>query len=317
MKRLLAFLISLAAFASDVSAQLSVQLRMEKDAYLLYEAIPVIVTIRNNSGRNIQLDGSRDFSWLDFTVNDNVGAVVPRLGRVNTEQTVLLPAGQAITRTVDLTPMFEMRAAGNYRVRVALAADMVRAFSETLKFNITKGRDLWQKTVGLPSVDNDKDEYRNYALQAYRSDKDERLFAIVKDDPPRVVYGVVPLGPFLPIYQPVTEIDRYGHLHVLYQNGPRSFAYVEIDPRARQLQRAVYSDHMSFPRLVNQKGAVAVQGGEQIYPRQERILTEAELNPPPPTNAPPKKKKHWWSPEPKESDFGELPSTTPPSRDKR
>ena len=283
---------------------------MERESYLLYESIPVIVNIRNDSGRSIQLEGSRDYSWLNFTVSDNDGSSIRRLGRVNTDQTVILPAGQSITRTVDLIPLFEIRSSGNYRARVTLNIDAMQTFSETVKFNVTKGRTLWQKTIGLPSVDNDKDEYRNYTLQAFRTDKDERLYIIVKDNPPQVVYGVVPLGPFLAIYEPVSEVDRYGHLHVLYQNGPRSFAYVEIDPRAKQLQRSVYSDYMSHARLVNEKGVVTLQGGEQVYPRPERILTEAELHPPA-TPAPPKKKNHWWSPESEDdrrSDrFDELP----------
>ena len=106
------------------------------------------------------------------------------------------------------------------------------------------------------------------------------------------MYGVLLLGMFLPICQPTAQIDQDAHLHVIFQNGPRSFAYVEVDPRAKIIQRAAFSDYMSRPRLVSDKGVITVSGGEQIYPKAEHILTKAELNPPPPP--PPPKKKSWW-----------------------
>jgi hypothetical protein len=52
---------------------------------------------------------------------------------------------------------------------------------------------------------------------------------------------------------------------------------------------------MSRPRLVNNKGIITVAGGEQIYPKMERILTDAEMNPSAPP-APEKKKSRWWWP---------------------
>jgi len=39
-----------------------------------------------------------------------------------------------------------------------------------------------------------------------------------------------------------------------------------------------------------------VQGGEQVYPRVERVMTDEDLQPPPPVIPKPKKHKHWWWP---------------------
>jgi hypothetical protein len=101
---------------------------------------------------------------------------------------------------------------------------------------------------------------------------------------------------------------------VLFQNGPHSFGYVEINPRATVLRRAVFADYNSRPVLVKRDGIVSVQGGIQTYPKQEHVMTEAELNPAPPP-APAKKKKSWWSfgdkSDPKKNSLAdEMPETT-------
>lgn len=293
MKRLCAFLFAATMLTADLHAQLSIQLQAEKDFYLLYESIPVVVSLRNLSGRTIQLDGSAERSWLNFLVHEQSGAAVRATGQVNTSETVLIPPGQTVNRAVDIVPLFELRSRGNYRVQAKVDASGISAVSEPVKFTVLQGRELWSQMVGLPSVDNSKDEYRTYVLLAHRTEREERFYVSVRDEPGKLVYGVVPLGVFLPIHQPTAQIDRDAHLHVIFQNAPRSFAYVEVDPRAKIIQRAAFSDYMSRPRLVNDKGVITVAGGEQVYPKMERILTEEEMNPPP-SPPPPPKKKSWW-----------------------
>jgi hypothetical protein len=76
-----------------------------------------------------------------------------------------------------------------------------------------------------------------------------------------------------------------------------SYSYAEVDPDAKVVKRAIYSDILSAPQLIAvTNGTVVVQGGEQTYPRYERVMTDQELNPPPPppVEKPPKKK--WWWP---------------------
>jgi len=316
MKRLLVFLLAVTSVTGRLHAQLNVQLQADKDFYVLYEAIPLVVSLHNNSGRTIQLDGTTGQPWLTFLVNEQNGGAIRAVGRINTTQTALIPAGQTVNRTVDIVPLFELRSHGNYRVQAEVNANGISAVSTPVKFTILQGRKLWSQTVGLPSVEGDKDEYRTYALLAHRTERDERLYISVRDDPAQIVYGVVPLGMFLPIFQPYAQIDRDAHLHVIFQNGPRSFAYIEADPRAKIIQRAAFSDYMSRPRLLDDKGVITVTGGEQIYPKMEHILTDAELNPPPPP-PPPKKKKSWWPFGKKEKESDMLGDQLPPTQRKR
>jgi hypothetical protein len=105
------------------------------------------------------------------------------------------------------------------------------------------------------------------------------------------------MGSYIPLGDPSVRFDRAACLHLLYQSGPRAFGYVRVDPSARVLDRAGYSDYSSKPELVSDlDGTVAVRGGEKVFPRSERMLTTEELNPPPPSAPPPKPKKKWWWP---------------------
>ncbi|MCX7887611.1 MAG: hypothetical protein N3B01_10220 [Verrucomicrobiae bacterium] len=313
MKYLLKSVLTIPLLPLCLQAQISVQLQAEKDFYLLYESIPLIVTLHNLSGRTLQLEPDNGRPWLSFEVQELSGAAVPPTGRIHLAESVLIPPAQTALRTVDILPLFELRARGNYRVRAVVTLGAEMFISPTLKFSIIHGRELWSQTVGLPSIGDGRDEYRPYSLLAHRTQRDDRLYLSVKDDNNQIVYGVLPLGTFLPVYQPMIQVDRDAHAHVLFQNGPRSFAYVEVNPRAKILQRAAFSDYMSRPRLVNDKGIVTVSGGEQVYPKLERILAESEWNPPPqpPPQQEKKKKSFWPFGKKEEKPMGdELPRTT-------
>jgi hypothetical protein len=274
-----------------VAAPLGVQVQSEKDSYLVYESIPVTVSIHNYSGRTVQLNETARASWLDFIVVGEGNSFVRKLRQPQAGAAVLIAPGETVSRTVDLLPLYELRNRGTFRIQAVVQGEAGRFESPPIRFSLIHGRELWSQVVGLSGTE----EYRTYALLARRGERDDRLYVSVRDEPNDVAYGLVPLGTFLSTTPPQARVDRSGTLHVLFQNGPRSHGYVAIDPSARPVARAGYSDFTSHPRLVVADGTVSVTGGEQTYPRVERLLTEEELNPPPPP--PPKKpKRHWWWP---------------------
>jgi hypothetical protein len=289
----------LAAFAVSVSAyaQISVQLTMERDSLILFESIPVVANIHNFSGRTIELADNNLTSWLNFLVSDEAGATITPVGKQLVFDPVKIAPGRTVNITVNLLPHYDLRQRGNFIVRAVVDADGARALSSPVKFTIISGREVWKQTIGLPVVKGEtNEEYRTYALLSRRAEHGETLYASVQDDPHELVYGMIPLGETISPGDPTAIIDNGGHLHVLFRSGPRSHSYAEIDPQAKVIKRAIYSDMLSAPQLVAEAdGAVVVQGGEQTYPRFERVMTEQELKPPPaPAPEKPPKKKWWW-----------------------
>jgi hypothetical protein len=289
---LISLLLGLAALPVGVSAQLSVQLRMQRDTFLQYESIPVTVVIRNFSARPIQLQSSEGKPWLNFVIADENGGAIGGVGNRPIEEPLTVAAGQTVTRTLNLLPVYDLRTRGTYRVQAMVDMGAAHTISPPVHFTIVHGRELWSQTVGLPSSSSNE-EYRTYSLLTRRDDHYDLLYVCVEDRKSELIYGALPLGVYLSIGEPDVRLDKAGHLHVLFQTGPRSINYAHIDPQAKVLDRAAYSNLLSEPRLtVDAGGQVVVSGGEKTYPREERVMNEPETAPAPP--APEKPKKSWW-----------------------
>ena len=280
----------------SLRAQVSVQVTMERESLMLFEAIPVTVNVHNFSGRTIELGDDNQASWLGFLVSDEAGSTISPVGKPLTFDPVKIAPGRTASITANLLPYYDLRQRGTFIVRAVVDGGGVHALSAPIKFTLTNGREIWKQTVGLPlAASQTNEDYRTYALLSRRSEHSEILYASVQDDPHELVYGVIPLGETIEMGEPSEMIDGAGHLHLLFRTGPRAQSYVEIDPNAKVVKRAIYSDILSVPQLVAEAdGAVVVQGGEQTYPRVERIMTQQELKPPPPPPEKPRKKKWWW-----------------------
>ncbi len=222
MRRLLFLCATLTALTANAVAQLSVQLRVEKDTFLLYESIRVAVGIRNFSGRTIELENSGDRSWLSFMVVSESGNLMDSVGKLDTQEPVLIPSGETVSRTVDILPLYDLRERGTYQVQAVVTVNGVESVSTPVRLTIVNGRELWSQTAGLPTKENAPDEYRTYSLVARSSAQEELLHICVKDEAHQVIYGLIPLGGFLSLTPPQARVDREGQLHVLYQTGPRA-----------------------------------------------------------------------------------------------
>jgi hypothetical protein len=277
-------------------AQISVQVKMGRSELLLYESIRMDVSIRNFSGRTIELGGQDGAPWLNFLVTDESGATISQVGGPLAPEPVKIEPGHTATLTVDLLPHFDLRQRGTFIVRAAVNAGVTQALSAPEKFTVINGREIWKQTVGLPiGGERTNEEYRVYSLQLRRSDTEEVLYAGVQDEAHGLVYGMILLGEFIALGEPSVKVDNKGQLHVLYQSGPHAINYACIDPNAKVVKNVVYSDMLSSPQLIAEEdGSVAVHGGEQVYPHVERVMTDAELKPPQPPPAKQRKKKWWW-----------------------
>jgi len=289
MRRIIFLLVGVGLLAGNALAQLTVQIRVPRSDFLVYESMPVTVNIENFSGHPIQLEDTGETRWLKLLVTTG-NNIVPSTGTITASEPVTIAPGKAISQTIDLLPLFAVRERGSYQVQANVSGPGGIASSAPLQFTLLNGREIWKQTVGLSAGTN---EYRTYALVTRREGNEQALFVSVREEPSRTMYSLVSLGVFLPTEPPQTKLDKDGHLSVLFQNAPRSFGYVRIDSAAKASGWAAYSDFSTRPELVEKEGVVSVIGGEQTYPKSEHILTSEELNPAIiPVQPSPKKK--WW-----------------------
>ena len=148
--------------------------------------------------------------------------------------------------------------------------------SPPTSFDIIEGSKLWEQDVGLPNpegVTNRPPEMRRFALHQANYLRRQLLLYVQITDTRGHVYRVFPLGQMLSFGQPEPQVDRWSNLHVLYQNGPRSFSYTLVDPYGNILARQFY-DYTTRPRLKpDGEGNVQVVGGT-------RRITSTDLPPP-------------------------------------
>jgi hypothetical protein len=230
--RRLVFLVYVGLATSSLCAngQLAVQLSMQRDTFLLYESIPVTVSIRNFSGRSIKLGDQEGRPWLDFVISDGNGRLMGAVGKPRVDEILTIATGQTATRTVDLLPLYELRERGTYQVQAVASRDGMKVASQGVRFTIERGRELWSETAGLPPGDAQDENYRTYSLQIRRDKHYDMMYVCVEDRAHSVIYGAVPLGVYVALDQPKIQIDKNGHLHTLFRSGPQSFHYAHIDP---------------------------------------------------------------------------------------
>jgi hypothetical protein len=265
--------------------QLEVDVKLDSDAYMKYEPIMVHVKVSNFAGHTIGLFNHDGKPWLSFFISRQNGEQVDEMGAEYDLQQAQVAGGDTLTIHVNLTPVYNIRASGIYRVMaIVYSASYNRQFkSEVKQFDLRPGRVIWTETVAIipsnapPSQTtfstNDigltppKENLRTYVLVANRVGRSEKLYARVEDEAKNIVYAVIPLGVLVGFGQPETKVDKQSHLHVLHQVGSRSFAYDEIMPDGKNAGQKIFSNLKSRPELnADTIGKVTVAGGEQVYP---------------------------------------------------
>jgi hypothetical protein len=269
---------------TQVQGQIALQLSMEREHFLVYEDIPLIVTVHNLSNRPVKLVNHEDGrSWLEVQVFRGEADLIKVIRPVTIDDELVVPPRQSLSRLINLTPLYDLRSRGLFRVQAMIQAGDITAASPVLEFSLMNGREIARQLVGVSGATTAEDGMRVYSLQVRQTADHGFLYVCVRDDDKGMVYAMLPMGLYIPLEPPMTMVDRDTNLHVMLRSGPRQMGYAKIDAYGRILDRAIYSDDGSSPGLVRaQEGSVRVQGGEKIFPREERVMTTEELNPTPP-----------------------------------
>jgi len=267
----------LMAAACSLRAQVTVDVSLDQDDFLPGEAMPMKVRITNRSGQTLQL--GKDQDWLTFSIESKDGFVVVKAGEVPVEGEFTLETSKRAIKEVNLAPYFIFPSPGRYSVTASV---MIKDWNQQISaapkaFDIIQGAKLWEQEVGLPvspDATNNTPELRKYSL--YQANYLKRLMLYVQVTAASgKIYRVFPIGPMLSFGQPEPQVDKLSNLHVLYQDGPRSFNYTVIDSQGNVLLRQTF-DMAPRPKLkVNAEGNIEVVGGA-------RRVTSRDIPPPKP-----------------------------------
>jgi len=264
---LVAFGLALLLLAPSLSAQVQVDIGFKRTLYMRYEPIICTVTITNLSARTLELADTLQEKWFSFQIENTDGRLLPPLNMSYTNQPVQIPAGQKLTRSINLTPLYPLSEFGTYRVRAAVfLPELGRYFaSSNLNIDITEGRELWRQTVGI-APGSGSGATRTYTILAHRLPATTMLYLRVEDRDAGVVYCTTQLGRFITFGKPDVEIDAASHIHILQNTAPKAFLYSHFDTNGKVIKQQAYQVMDTRPALVKRDNQIEVLGGVPFNP---------------------------------------------------
>jgi hypothetical protein len=296
MKRVYSSLAVFWLMLGSAFAQVSAEVVLEQDQFLLGEEIQVAVRITNLSGQALRFGASED--WLTFSMESQEGSVVPKLGDVPVAGEFTLPTSKTATKRVNLGPYFPLTSQGRYGlVATVKIKDWDREItSKPAMFNVFEGPRLWEQAFGVPRKDTQaagEPEIRKYVLQQANYAKGQlRLYLKLTDATGGRIYRVIQVGKLLTWSHPVAQLDAASNLHLLYQAGPRFYSYSEYNPEGELLARRTYDIANTRPKLkVDEDGKITVDGGtrraqpDDLPPEPAKEESSKETAPPASTPA--------------------------------
>lgn len=258
-------------------AQMTVEVTQDQDQFLQGESMPTAVRVTNRSGQTLRMGENED--WLSFSIELYDGPVVAKTGDVPVKGAFSLESSQVATKRVDLAPYFAPMVPGRY---VALATVHVKEWNRDVSsapryFNVIEGTRLWEQEVGVPGTtgsSNAVPELRKYMLQQANYLRQQvRLYLRITDTYGKT-YRVFPVGGMVSFSRPEAQVDRFSHLHVLYQDGPGRFKYSAFDLDGNLLARQTYDYTGTRPRLrMDDDSIISVFGGA-------RRISSSDVPPP-------------------------------------
>src|SRR5688572_8340526 len=248
-----------------VSAQVTVEVVLEQEQFLVGEAMPAAVRITNRSGQTLRFGNQPE--WVTFSIESRDGIIVVKNSEVPVLGEFTLESSKVATRRVDLGPHFSLTRHGRYSVSATVQVPEwgVQITSRPTNFDIIRGAKLWSQEFGIPTatVLNEPPEVRRYTLQqANYLNSQIRLYLRLTDASEARVFKVLPIGPMRSVSKPEPQLDKQSNVHILYQDDARSFSYTVVNPEGEITLRQTYDYVGARPRLTADKGGkVSVMGG--------------------------------------------------------
>jgi len=302
MRRLFSFLpllLLVLGAAIPAQGQIQVGIDMKRTLYLRYEPMICLVSIRNLSGRDLELKDTRRHAWFGFDITTPEGRPIPPRADYQ-NQPLRLRAGETIRRPVNLTPLFPVTEFGTYRVRAAVyVPEFDKYFSSpTAVVEVTEGRILWEQTVGVPPNEGLDGKRRTYQVIAHRLPNTTMIYVRVKDPDRGLIYCTTRLGRYLTFGNPDVLLDNKNDIHILQNLAPRQFLYSHFGLDGKVRTQQAYQDWGTRPVFTRTlEGGVEVVGGTKFDPsapppeRQLPGLGEAPVELPKPGGGTPRKKE--------------------------
>lgn len=252
--------------SGTASAQIIVDLKLDRTLYLADEPITGELSIINRAGQDLIFGDSDGLSWLDFTVTDGSGNLITPSRDELGERPIVLSAGQSYKHKVTINRRYSMASIGTYRVKASVTFPQINRVFQTksITVQVTQGQPMWSQIVGVPQGHPEAGTYREYALMTYyHGARSKALYFRLKQSDSGYVYRTYPIGDYMNLRPPTHAIDAQNQLHILHMTGPHAYKYtvINIDGEPVQQQK-LFEKGTNRPELKTTSfGDVSIVGG--------------------------------------------------------
>jgi hypothetical protein len=267
-------IVSIILFSQEAKGQIQITLKMKRTLYLLYEAVPVEVSVTNLAGYDLLLEGDETRPWLSFII------LRPDNSSIRPDQSYDLPPvelkpGQTRSFTVNITPLYAFRDTGSYRVKAVVSVAGKEFVTAPIEFSVANGHTVWKETRPVEGSD------RIYSLVRFNYNMESTgLYLRVEDEKENLVYVTHPIGEIVTYTAPRTAFDNEGRLHILHVIGTGQHRYTVASPSGAILNREEYESLGEIsPALIPQPDGTITLFGVKPRPLDQRErLSETQLN---------------------------------------
>jgi len=267
-----AALLLLLAGLSAAQAQLQVDLSIKRNLYLAYEPLIAQVSITNLSGNSLNLRDTEDSKWFAFQIETLDGRPVAPRDSNHSNPALFIKPGQKLTRPMNLTPLYPISEYGGYRIRAAVTVPSLgRTFtSSPLNVEITEGRSIFKKTVGVPPSQEGGGGTREINVLTHRLPNSSQLYIRIQDPVRGVVHCTHRLGRIVSYGSPEILLDEMNEVHILQNIAPKAFLYSHIGLNGEVRNRKTYLQEINRPLLKKTPdNLITVTGGKEYDPALE------------------------------------------------
>jgi hypothetical protein len=242
-------LLCLATLAIPARAQITVDLSMKRHLFIAHEPVLATVTVTNLSGRDITLADTPEMQWFAFQITGTGERIFPPRNPNYALDPLEIKAGAQMTRTVNLSELYEIGDYGTYRVRASIFfAELNKFFSSrNTSIEVTEGQLLWTQTVGTPGGTAQDATLRKFSLLSHQQGEFRVLYVRVEDRDNSTVYCTQELGRLLEGQPPVEEFDLGNNLYILQLTGQREYLLSKIGLNGEYLGGTRYTAPKSRP----------------------------------------------------------------------
>ena len=243
--------------------QLNINLDLEEDTFLIYDEIPIKISVHNTTNKTINFSSPDDNNIELIIIGPN--GRIPSKGENHLSKTISFPPGITKEISFNLYDNYLLTKLGEYEVSLAVKHPLLNnqtLLSREKYFSIKEGKIEQSQNFGFFDQKKGKIFQRQYQILSYKKGFYTHLYLRVQDE--NWIYGQIHLGRKIEGVRFSSYIDALANIHILTQFKSREFYHIIISPEGKLRQKTSYkanTDSIPILRKNPNSGQVRVIGG--------------------------------------------------------